>query len=333
MFIRFWLFVLAASVLIIVSLAGLWFWATILYFLTGVLWVRHDATRDVSRRRGIYSHNRFFLKATVLWPLLACWAAAEKLHYLRDPERFSVGIIMSGADPQYFPRWDEALVYAKKLAAESGEKVTISDRAHSEWKRDHFHGPPSWQPVMYNVRSSGTVERFKYPKWSENIIADFRSANSTSDDLLLRSCFLRAIEWELWPLFLSQSILPILYLFMEWKLAWVLVCSVSAVWFPYRYRLANIGVATVGNNLVGQTRFFSAVGIAAYSFWTGKTLVGILSLCTVPIVTVLFWLISAVTPNSGTFRLHHIFLVQAGYESDTSEQDAPPVAGPLSPHA
>jgi hypothetical protein len=329
MFVRFWLFVLSASVLIIVTLSGLWFWATILYFLTGVLWVWHDATRDVSRRRGIYSHSRFVLKATPLWPLLACWAAAEKLHYLRDPERFSVGIIES----QYFPRWDEALAYAKKLAADRGEKVLISDRARSEWKRDAFHGPPSWKPVMWNVSPSGTVERFKYPKWSENIIADVRSANSSNDELLVRICFLRAIEWELWPLFLSQSILPILYLFMEWRLAWMLVCSLSAVWFPYRYRLANIGVATVNNNLVGQTRFFLSLGIAAYSFWTGKTFLGILSLSTIPIVTILFWLTSAVTPNSGTLRLHHIFLVQAGYESDASEQDEPPVAVPPQPHA
>src|ERR1035437_3422759 len=107
MFVRFWLFVLSASVLIIVTLSGLWFWATILYFLTGVLWVRHDATRRVTRLREVYFHKRFFLKATPLWPLLAYWEAVEKWQSLRDPERFHVGFIES----QYFPRWDEALAY------------------------------------------------------------------------------------------------------------------------------------------------------------------------------------------------------------------------------
>jgi len=323
-FIRFWLFVLSLLGLITASLLAAWFCAAPLYLLSGMLWVWHDSSRPPSRVRSIYLTKGFPGKAVLLWPLLASMSIAERRQALRDPGRFRVvqfsallGPTPQGGMPsgdQRFARWDDALNYARKLAAESGEKVTVSDTARFQWKRDHLHGRPSWKPVMYDVSPSGSVDRFRYPSFG--VAREFLE-NLTSEELI-QVCFLRAVEWELWPLFLSQSILPVLYLIIEWKLAWMLVCFLTVLFALFRYPVANIWVAVIGQNIVRLTRWPAILGIACYCFWKGRIFLGVLALATVPIITIVFWLTALVTPKSGTTRLQRIFLAQAGYDLDAN---------------
>lgn len=313
MFTRFWLFVLSAVGLTVALVSGVWLWALVLYLLTGVLWVWHDSSRPPPYGRGCYLGGGLPFKAALLWPLIAFAAAVESREALRDPKRFLVLGPGSGfSAAQWFPRWDEAVSHGKKVAAELGEKVTISDAARWQWKSDPFDRTASWKRVRHEVSPSGAVERFTFPSLVRRL-----SWNLTHEQLM-RACLLRAVEWELWPLFLSQSILPILYLMIPWKLASLLVCSLTVVFLLFRYRLASLLVAVIGQNIVRLTRWPALLGITCYFFWKGSVSLGALTLATVPIVTVVFWLMGLLTPSSGTVRLQRMFLVQAGYDSDAN---------------
>lgn len=67
-----------------------------------------------------------------------------------------------------------------------------------------------------------------------------------TQDELTRLCWLRAVEWLAWPAFMSQTLLPILYLF--YPVYWVLlgVMIVCFIWLPIRHRLASFRLATIG---------------------------------------------------------------------------------------
>jgi len=68
-----------------------------------------------------------------------------------------------------------------------------------------------------------------------------------SDDENARWCFLRAIEWGRWPLFLSQSIAPLLLLFLPWLVVVAGFCAANILWSVLaRYRFVSIHAAFVG---------------------------------------------------------------------------------------
>jgi hypothetical protein len=66
-------------------------------------------------------------------------------------------------------------------------------------------------------------------------------------DELTRVCWLRAVEWLAWPAFLSQPLLPVLYIF--YPAYWVLLAVVvlGFLWLPLRHRFASMQLATLGS--------------------------------------------------------------------------------------
>ena len=72
-----------------------------------------------------------------------------------------------------------------------------------------------------------------------------RFATYTPDEIM-RLCWLRAVEWVGWPGFLSQPLLPILYIY--YPVHWVLltVASLAILWLPFRHRIASLQLATMG---------------------------------------------------------------------------------------
>ena len=51
-----------------------------------------------------------------------------------------------------------------------------------------------------------------------------------SDDENLRWCWLRAVEWGNWPLFISQPVVPVVFLFVPWKTVVATVVIINLVW-------------------------------------------------------------------------------------------------------
>jgi hypothetical protein len=62
----------------------------------------------------------------------------------------------------------------------------------------------------------------------------------------MRLAWLRAAEWLSWPAFISQPLLPILYLFWPWYyvIAWVALANV--MWRSVRYRFLSYTLAAAG---------------------------------------------------------------------------------------
>ena len=63
---------------------------------------------------------------------------------------------------------------------------------------------------------------------------------------LQRLLHLRAIEWVVWPAFLSQPVLPLLYTIIPVHEGLLLVFIVSLLWVPIRYRFVSLQLATLG---------------------------------------------------------------------------------------
>lgn len=63
---------------------------------------------------------------------------------------------------------------------------------------------------------------------------------------LHRLCWLRAVEWIGWPGFLSQPLLPILYIFYPVPSVLASVFVAGLLWLPIRYRFVSLQLATVG---------------------------------------------------------------------------------------
>jgi len=69
---------------------------------------------------------------------------------------------------------------------------------------------------------------------------------SFTDDENTRRCWLRAVEWVAWPAFLSQPLLPILYVYYPWWKVLLAVIIASLLWTAVRYRFTSFALATAG---------------------------------------------------------------------------------------
>jgi hypothetical protein len=67
-----------------------------------------------------------------------------------------------------------------------------------------------------------------------------------TDEENLKWAWLRAVEWAAWPAFISQPVLPLLYLYFPvWQVVVVVFCA-SVVWTAVRYRFVSRGLANAG---------------------------------------------------------------------------------------
>jgi hypothetical protein len=101
-------------------------------------------------------------------------------------------------------------------------------------------------------------------------------APDSNDELLKArlSVGLRAVEWEIWPLFLSNTLVPLLYLMFDWWLVWLLVLAASIVWLPFGHRMPVLPLAQLGYVLVRFTRWPAILGVGIYlllerNIWLG----------------------------------------------------------------
>src|SRR5579872_858521 len=87
-----------------------------------------------------------------------------------------------------------------------------------------------------------------------------------SDQDNLRWCWLRAVEWGAWPLFLSQPIAPIILL-LKGSLWAALVPAIIAnvLWSGVRYRFVSVAAASWGAVLVHLK--WVTIPPCAYQLW------------------------------------------------------------------
>lgn len=85
-----------------------------------------------------------------------------------------------------------------------------------------------------------------------------------------RVALLRGIEWGNWPLFLSQSIAPLLLLVLQWPIVLALVIVANILWSLIRYRFMSVIAANIGMYIV-HLKWFICPGAAAYLYLHNQT--------------------------------------------------------------
>lgn len=153
-------FVLALGLLAAALLVGNWREFAIMYFVCGIMWVRHDLRRPPLRRRMAYRISRGEVLGWVIWPLFALFAAREWWNDLRERDerffRFTVSWGQIGQNHDLnFKKWSEALDFARGKARELSEDVTLSDSGRYQFSK--LEG--DWTGTMYRVHPSGRIER------------------------------------------------------------------------------------------------------------------------------------------------------------------------------
>ncbi len=94
-------------------------------------------------------------------------------------------------------------------------------------------------------------------------------SNQHTTELNVRWAWLRAVEWLVWPLFLSQPIVPILLLVVQWK--WVIfgTFTIAILW---RYAVAPYMVSMIADYgpLFVMARFVAAPLAAIVLVYRGE---------------------------------------------------------------
>ena len=76
------------------------------------------------------------------------------------------------------------------------------------------------------------------------------NSHEHSDEDNLRWSLLRAMEWGIWPAFLSGPIAPLLFPFFSWWKVIGIIVLLTIVWSVIRYHYVNTGMARLGTYFV-----------------------------------------------------------------------------------
>ena len=89
---------------------------------------------------------------------------------------------------------------------------------------------------------------------------------------------LRAIEWSAFPAFVSQPLVPIMFLLFSWYWVIATVIVLNILWSRIRYSYVNIAVARMACHFVVFAKWPFAIGSAIYLFIHGQFVPGLIGL-------------------------------------------------------
>jgi len=89
---------------------------------------------------------------------------------------------------------------------------------------------------------------------------------SYTDAEIKRWIWLRAIEWETFPAFITQPLVPILFIFYPWYGVLLVVLGLCLAWCLIRYRCVSVSLATFACLFVIYCKWPSAIGSSVYLF-------------------------------------------------------------------
>ena len=81
-----------------------------------------------------------------------------------------------------------------------------------------------------------------------------------------RWLLLRAVEWSAFPAFVSQPLVPFMFLLFSWYWVIAIVIVLNILWGTIRYSYVNIAVAKVACHFVVLAKWPFAIGSAIYLF-------------------------------------------------------------------
>ena len=134
-----------------------------------------------------------------------------------------------------------------------------------------------------------------------------------SEDENVQWCGLRAIEWGRWPLFLSQTIGPLLLLLLPINIVITGFFTMNMLWALVRYQFVSPRLASIGVFFTFP-KFLIWIGCAAFFFVHHVTSKALVSLLWLPIISII-----GVIPTTQVGILQGRFMEALGL-SDVWEQ-------------
>ncbi len=95
---------------------------------------------------------------------------------------------------------------------------------------------------------------------------------------MVNEYWLRAAEWTNWPTFISQPLVPILFVFYPWYSIIVGLFAVDVLWAGIRYKYVNVTAARAAVPVVAYAKWPAAIGSAIYLFIQHRYFAGVLAL-------------------------------------------------------
>jgi len=131
--------------------------------------------------------------------------------------------------------------------------------------------------VAHNPSASETFKTVSFPFLAKLRRAFFWNLVDYTEAETKRWLFLRAIEWNAWPTFISQPIVPVLLIFFPWWQIFLGVLLIDLIWMFVRFRYINFFLVELGVFFV-KLKWPAAVLSSVYLLVEGKYVIAILSL-------------------------------------------------------
>jgi hypothetical protein len=91
-------------------------------------------------------------------------------------------------------------------------------------------------------------------------------------------CWLRAIEWDAFPAYLSQLLAPPLFIFFPWYLVILAVFIFGALWCIVRIGFVSVALANFACIVVMWGKWPVALGSAIFLFFNHQLVAGVVSI-------------------------------------------------------
>lgn len=99
-----------------------------------------------------------------------------------------------------------------------------------------------------------------------------------SEEEIKRWLWLRAVEWEALPAYISQPLAPLFFIYFRWYFVVLAVVAIGAVWCLVRNSFVSVNLASVACLFVVWTKWPAAVGSSIYLFFHHQVAAGIVAL-------------------------------------------------------
>ena len=93
-----------------------------------------------------------------------------------------------------------------------------------------------------------------------------------------RWLWLRAVEWDAFPAFVSQPIAPVLFIFFPWYYVLLVVFVLGLLWCLVRYAFVSVFAATIACLAVVWLKWPAAIGGSIYLFFHHQVIAGLVAL-------------------------------------------------------
>jgi hypothetical protein len=94
---------------------------------------------------------------------------------------------------------------------------------------------------------------------------------------MVNEYWLRAAEWTNWPTFVSQPLVPILFIFYSWYVVIAGLLVLGVLWAGIRYKYINLTAARAAVPFVVFAKWPAAIGSAIYLYTQHRYFAGVLA--------------------------------------------------------